>query len=918
MFEDKWVLLPVDKKEAAKLLKEKGFVKSSTLGVNTMSADIEPFIYVKGYAPQLDDNGEPIADAPSVPLDSIENFLLDSRTMVQRNSESALVRDLCELKTEKVLAKDIMHRGSLVHKDVHAYDNTAQLNVRVNDVTSYLSDLLSKDDYNVKLSAVDMEKFIRKTVLNGVVLNNDLELKVYTLNSAAPSQTRKGEAAFYHFATCGKQVSELKVAMQDSHARARAVFRRFSASFKLQVFGKMKEGKRIFKLDKDPKRLDMHASGSKPSNVHQRLFGKMQIIMKFSYEDAVGDMQLFTLLESVKPMEGGVKRRIAIVEDLFLNVEQHAILVKKPEDAKLAIGGMLEKPSLTKGVYKFKKNLTDGGILVSQEVSSFLKREGHFQGDKQSFQARGSNGVKPFAYTVHKLRELSEADMILLGGSRKLDVLPSLLDGTYKLNIVQAARMEEEKPNALVATQALLAMSTPARNLKILNIKSTGHVKAALHDADKAMKLLNIEVPGQKGATLADEIEAQEQEYLGADMNPRERGIKRTLSESPLAIKDFSQKQSLLSIMSKPLEKIRKGHIFMDDTAMKHMGFDLYLVAKAIGDVVRQHVAGVEVPVMVYDKSIPVGKVVVVRFGGRLRSGTALLIRYPILKHEEVQKAEAVVEFGEDAMAAQLYYEEAAALGFYQGLVLFNALDMMSEAMSGADFDGDTCLVTFNKFVVVPFKPRTMILDYYVKDDGEIEGGCPWSDPKEAPCVKEILGAEMPEGLFVEQVLENGKRTWSLAFNEEDVHNRPMAVYYVFNRMAAAHIVQTAKSSTIGMWTNRLMNVEDVLLELEQELELAVSLMKRAAATGNADAFFAAKAKAESLKLEKENYDELANWLVCVVRWAIDEAKHGGAFSSHLSHVIGHLEERPVASSLLSLHQSETFFPTRLFAMTQV
>lgn len=916
-FNGEWFLLPSSFKKAGKLLKAKGVVKPDTLGMMHLDADAEPFVYVKGYEQKdvTDEEGNIIGQELIV-LDSVRDFRKDSRTLVQRNSESALVRDLCELKNFTVEAKDMNDRQTWVDKKVLAYDNTEQLNVKVVDVTGFLTELFSKKKYRVELPLNVSTKFIRKTVLNGAVLNNGLELKLYTLNSASPAQTRKGEAAFYFVGKCAKNINELMELIHDSRARQDAVYRRFSASFKLQVFGKVKDGKRIFKLDKDPKRLDMHGSGSKPSKVYQRLFGKMKVVMKFSYEDAIGTSRIMTVLESLKEMEGGVKRRIAIVEDLFLRVEQEAVIVKKPVEAQAAVAGIVEKPALSKGVYKFIKNLTDGGILVSSDVSEFLFEEGHFKAPNQSFQARGSNGVKPFAYTVHKLREMAEVDMVLLGGSRKLDVLPSLLDGTFTLNIVQSARMEEETPNALVATQALLAMSTPAENLKMLNTISGGRVQAALNNTEKAMKLLNIEIIGDDKDD--EEVIEEEEDEIGADMDPQERGIKRILSESPVALNDFVQKKALLSLMSKPLEKIRKGHVFMDDTAMKHMGFDIYLVAMAIGDVIRAHMAGQKDPVMVYKKSIPVSTVVIVKYGGGLRRGTALLVRYPILKHEEVQKVEAIVDFGDDAREAQLYYEEASHLGFYQGLVLFNALDMMSEAMSGADFDGDTCLVTFNMYVVEPFSPRTMILDYYIDARGNIEGGCPWSDPTEAPDVFEILGDEMPEGLHVEQLLEDGKRTWNLAFNEIDVHNRPSAVYYVFNRMAAAHIVQTSKVSSIGMWTNRLMNAEDVLLELDQELDLACKLMERAAYQKNRELFEAAKAKAIAIDFERNEYDHLAQWLVCVVRWAIDEAKHGGAFASHLNHIIGHLEERPVADSLRHLHTSETFFPTRLFTLTQV
>jgi len=865
--------------------------------------NVTPFIYIRGF--EKDEAGVMHS------LVDVKTSRLLSNTLVQRNSENHLVRDLCEFNDFEMYTRQNNDRKVIETSVVKAFDNTKQLNFRVVPVVEELAFMLTKEFAKLfKMSLLELAKIVQKFILNGIALHNGEELVLYTPNSASPAQTRKGEAAFYEFARANRPTLEQK--LKDHNLRVTAVYSRFNASFELSVYGGEQDGKWKFKIDKDPKRLDMAASGSRFSTVMEALFGEMEIIREGDYTNGVGKKEHVTVLQSKHKMLNGRKRRIILIGDMMRTVTERAVIVQRAE-----------MPKLIEEDIEFVKNMTDGGILFSEEVAYYLKQEGNMKDEGQSVQARGANGLKPFAYGTYKLRQMTGADMVFMDGAMKLDLLPSLLDGSFKLSIVQASRMEEEEDMALVATQALLAMDVPQKNMKLLNMFTASYVKSAPFDGKMALKLLNVESDYydkmEKGDTSADEdadaeeveVEVEEEEIdKNVMMDDVLIDIKDLLSTNPEIIKDMAVKRKVQNLLTKPLEKIKKGGILVKDAKMRHMGFDIFMVVKAIQGVVDELFDGKE-PVVKYVDSIPAGCAIVVDSKGNLRRGYFLAVRYPILKKEEVRKVLAVDTLANEE--AMRYYVEAAKAGFFKGLVLFNSVDMTTEAMSGADFDGDTCLVIFNQYVVNSFKNKVKMLDFFKDENGEVEGGCPWARPEEAPDVFALVGDFIEANkLNVEQEVVNGSRTWTLKFDKADVldEERAKLVYYVFNRMAAAHIVATAKVSSIGKWTNRLMNVEDILLDIQRDI---IVLSEDIAVSENAQEKLEMTHQRYLLAVEYGNYEDIANWLVCIVRWAIDEAKHGGAFDEPLSHIVDVFETNPTPEELLYHAKSEHFFPVRLF-----
>lgn len=829
----------------------------------------------------------------------VEDFMVNEKTLVQRNSESMLVRDAAKVTTEfNIVKKDPLNRKQMLTEKLEAFDNTRQLNLKVADVVVKLKKLFESKEVKARfgnIDAKDINHFIKEVLLNGVVnldfVNGDYDVKVFTLNSAAPSQTRKGEAAFWQYAE-QRGLANLKDLIFDDAKRSIAVYGRFVSTYRMNEYGKLnlKRGKRIFKMDKEPKRLDMPASGSRDSQAFKFLFGKMVIVDRFLYTDDEKEagtnikvVKEAIVLESSSLMMGGVKRRILIIQDPIREVEATAKVVEKYNTES-------GKPEIVEGLYKFPKNLVDGGILVSEEVTEFMVAEGNLKHKGQSFQGRGVAGVKPFAYGTPMLKEMTGVDMVFMSGALKLDVIPSLLEGRFEFAVVQGSRLEFAEDMAPVATQALLAAGTPQENLELLHMIAAGRIDASMYSASKALKILGITENFDEETMKVVE---QDEEFM--EEMDGETGVKAILRKAPHAIKDGLLKDRLINIMAKALEKIKLGNVLVDDAKMRHMGFDIFMVVKAIESLFVQRNKGVEVPQMEWVNSIPAGGAVVVDAYGRLRAGYFLAIRYPALKNEEVRKVLAAVEFGSEE--ARLYYERAAQMGFFQGLVLFNSVDMTTEAMSGADFDGDTCLVIFNALMVEPFVNKTPLLDFFITESGALEGGCPWSAPEEAVDFKAHITA--PEGLEFTQVMKDNSRTWALEFNEEDVVNRPADVYYVFNRAGALHIAETAKISSIGTWTNRLMNVEDIQLEIVGEIELARQLQDRA--------------KFISLSNELAFYDDMAMWLTCIVRWAIDEAKHGGAFNGPLAHIVNIFEDATSPTKMREDLEKHVFKMGRMF-----
>jgi len=820
----------------------------------------------------------------------VEDSVMNENTLVQRNSESMLVRDTAKvLTTFPITKKDPLNREDVIVQEVEGYDNTKQLNLKVSLVVEKLTDIFTSSTVVNQFGTVSedaLDALIKNTILNGVLLLDESQkkIKVFTLNSAAPSQTRKGEAAFWQYGEQEGYANMHKLLFNEA-ARSLAVYGRFVATYRMHEYGKLNKAmnKRVFKMDKDPKRTDMPASGSRPSNVMGKLFGQLEITDRFPYQDDENKDKEGIELTSVNKMMGGVKRNILIIEDPTHLVRATAKVVNKLDEKT-------GKPAITTVTKDFEKNLVDGGILVSPEITQFLVAEGILEHEGQSFQGRGVAGVKPFAYGTPMLKEETGYDMILMSGALKLDVLPALLEGRFEFAVVQGSRKEFKEDIAPVATQALLATGTPKKNLKRLHQISKGRIQASLFSASKALKLLGV--TDNFDESKLEELDANEEFN---DIIEGETGVKAVLKQAPRALKDGVQKQRLASLLTKSLEKIVLGNVLVDDAKMRHMGFDIFMVMSAVKSINRQRKEGVAVPKMEWVPSIPAGCAVVVDADGNLRVGEFIAARYPALKREEIRKVFATDKFGSEE--ARAYYEKAAKMGFFKGLVLFNSVDMTTEAMSGADFDGDTCLVIFNSLMVEPFENKTPILDFYLSGTSAPKGGCPWSEPKEAVDLRRFV--DIPEGLEVVQRTDNNGRTWELEFNEEDVLNRPQDVYYVFNRMAALHIVETSKASSIGLWTNRLMNIEDIQLEIQAEYELAVRLQHAE--------------KQRYLLAEGRFYDDLATWLTCVVRWAIDEAKHGGAFARELTHVLSVFTDAPSPTKVREDIKAGIFKMGRMF-----
>jgi len=854
----------------------KNLVHTDSLNQMQMNEDARLFVAVEGSS-------------------RIQDFVMDKNSLVQRNSESLLVRDTAKkLQRFRVTKRDPLNRKDTIVDVIEAYDNTRQLNVKVTDIVDVIKDLFDADNIGNQFGILTesvMEELITNTILNGVLLIDERnnEFKVFTLNSAAPSQTRKGEAAFWQYGV-HNSVQGLDEVLFNEEARSIAVYGRFNDTYRLKEYGSLKEGLRTFKMDKEPKRLEMPASGSRESKSFGQLVGKLKVEEAFDYRDdekTEKDKQAI-VLESVNKMMGGVKRRILIIQDPIHNVKAVAKVVKK-YNAKTG------KPSIEEALHNFDKNLVDGGILVSHEFTQFMVAEGLLEHEGQSFQGRGVAGVKPFAYGVPMIKEITGFDAIFMSGALKLDVLPAMLEGRFEFSVVQGSRREFEKDIAPVATQALLAAGTPKKNLKRLHQIAQGRVHAAMDSPAKALRVLNISDSFDEN-TLSDGTTVEEMN----EIIEGESGIKAILKQSVIALKDGVIKQRLASLMTKALEKMTLGNVLVDDTKMRHMGFDIFMVLKAVQSLFTQRAKGVEVPQMEWVASIPAGCAVVVDANGNLRIGEFLAIRYPALKAEEVRKVLATATFGSEE--ARAYYEAAAKAGYFQGLVLFNSVDMTTEAMSGADFDGDTCLVIFNRLMVKPFSNLTPLLDFYIKEDGTLEGGCPWAQPKEA---RDLLAyITLPEGLEVTQKSNDNGLTWTLVFKEEDVKARPQDVYYVFNRMTALHIIETSKASSIGLWTNRLMNIEDIMLEIESEMDLTVRIGHHHPEMVK---------KYASLVNEHAYYNELATWLTCVVRWAIDEAKHGGAFNKPLEHVLNFFENAPSPTKIKEDIKAGIFKMGRMF-----
>lgn len=780
---------------------------------------------------------------------------VNEHTLVQRNTESGAVRAAVNVQDLEVLYKDPANLQNIESKVVKGFDNTDMSVMSVEAFHEMLGQFIAQALLSIgekkAAKALQMSGYAQMRAVTTEASRTALVAKtdgfeIFGAYFANPAQVRKGETSYFRFA----ETSDFKEAfpiMKDLAARIAPFYERFLSEYNLADFGKVKDGIRTMNADKDAKRVPLNQGGSRKSILMDAI-GPMTLDgeVPFINGDGVqGTAKVYRSLKKV-PELGNQIIKFAVGPDMVNMVSPEDALITSVVDGVKSVVSAL---SIFGADFMMPKNTMDGSGVIDTSMSAFMKKEGVILHEGQGVQGRAP-GMKGLFIPVPELLERLGVHAYFGDGAVKLDPVQHLVEGTFQLSILQATRLEIEKESSVISTQALVAMQTPAEILQELHAQAEHKLHASLEDGKLALQVLD--------AQLVDDGEE-------VSVNP----VVSRLQQNPDSLKDGAFRRRYAKLLSKTMEKLAYGAVLAEDVRMRHMITDPYALLVALEGAFKNGK-------VVFPRSIPAGCVLAPNHEGGARTGEAVAARFPMVSYFEPRKVTAIGFEALDA-DARAYYEKYMAQGFFQGLVMFSAHDMITEAMSGADFDGDTCLLIFNDLLVAHMGDYPMFLDYTSKDGGLPEGGCPFSDPVPALSLEQVMGRHMPACLEgrVEQVKDaGGYLTWNMRFQEEDVQAHPEAVFFVWQQMAAAKTLKEAKRAEIGEWSNHTALAQDILSEVKREARRLYAL----AHNGSAEA----AAELNNIELEIVELENLIIWLTNAVRWAIDEAKHGGAFKREL------------------------------------
>lgn len=807
----------------------------------------------------------------------IEDFLMAPDSLVQRNAESMESRALAPRET---IPYKLPVKGTngmdFEMSETSGYDMTRMITLGMVDAKEDIIRQMVETIYPFpnKKSKGMVEAaakfaygpdFLTQILLRGVFVKESRSesMKLFRFIGANPSQERVGEATLW---LVGEGTPESLVPLVTDVTRAvekEAVLNWYHGMHIVEDFAKTakadEEMKAVFgdaalskfNVEKDAKRPRLGSSGSHDAPSFNHMLGKMEQVGTMPYKDA-GGVKTAKIYQSLEMNSFGFRTRILLIDDLEIEIEAEIEVYSKNKKGTETIKT------------KVVKNGTDGFCQADISVMEGLVHDGVLENSGQSAQIRGSGGTKGMLYGTPELFERTGFHVVMYSGARKLNIERHLRRGTYKLAVMNATRNAVERELGMVATQALLAIQPSVETLETLTLQGEAKIRSAMHDAKLAMALLKMD----------DSEESLTFDLEEADMESA-LGIQELLRHSPQAIQDATVKRRLAQFLTKSMEKISGGHVLVEGMVMSHMATDLFATMCAIENLVKDTAANVAlnndaVPELRFPESIRKNTVVTPAFNlGELgmRIGKILLVRYPCLLPQEVRKLDATDKLGSEE--ARRYYQRYIAEGFFAGVTMFSLYDFNPEAMSGADYDGDQNAIITNPLLMRDFENARPFLDKFITRDekGEISvigDGCPYGAPGEAPDIT-VVAKHLLGDIPVYQVKKNGLRTWELVFRTEDVQQRGGDVYFIMHALATYKLVDQAKKSPIGEWTNRLMIVLNAMGGIKLELAHETDPYIR-----------------EKLIAEYNHYEKTAKILAAVVRWAIDEAKHGGAYVEHL------------------------------------
>lgn len=460
---------------------------------------------------------------------------------------------------------------------------------------------------------------------------------------------------------------------------------------------------------------------------------------------------------------------------------------------------------------EFDKPASDGTLLADPRLMRTI-------GLKGAATVRSTPVLKGLLAQFPGLKRQLGFDLVVFGGAIKADPIPYFESNEMNFFVLSEARTHDRGSVDLARQVALRTFG--AKNLKEAHDKVTELTEAVeALDIPEIEKYLHL---GNASTLNGEEVEANEDPMVLDLFN----------ANRELFLKDDSQRRRLRTYLRKQISKYQYGKkVILEDAVWRHMISDPYAMVHYLKQgklgIVREVEEKKGIVGIRRDSGITFYK-------GKLMKGNVVLYRSPFLHEFEARK----LNLGNATTQSMVYYNRHAK--YFTGLMIFSIWDMHAEGMSGADYDGDQCIVTWNSSVVDNTPNHPLFLDYSVIND-TIVSGVPFK-----------AGKDVDYSFFTEGDVNFLNRK-GITFNAQGTFFVPTGLKLTWKIeellwKASAYIsMQMLTQNQVGMLTNASDTVIEYMTTVTEKKVLA-------------------------------KLDKLSLFLAAGVRWEVDKPKHGGAF----------------------------------------
>ena len=537
---------------------------------------------------------------------------------------------------------------------------------------------------------------------------------------------------------------------------------------------------------------------------------------------------------------GNKKRSILIVnEDFEVKLAQLVKAAQYNADGSIE---MLEKEM------EFIKPATDGSMYIDMNYA-------HSIGMSKDIQVRVGPTVKGMINLVDGLLGDLGVTSVFFGGAVKGDPLAYFQDRIETFILGEAAdEREPEKDNWLLSNQLVRALATRApETLAVFESQSKDILERAYNKDRLALDVF-------LGLDKSSSEDEEEESILDSE---------NLTAEAYMANPDASEKSDMLSkrlsdLIRKPAQDVEYGKsYFSQDTSYRHMVSDPYEVVRhmtlgrmAIDTTAEDADMKGIAPDHVVSSQVQNGKFSIDR-------RKAILGRFPLLHELEIQ----VVNEDENLFldeASEARYAQLIAKGEHQGMLYYSLYDMVAEAQSNADYDGDRTTVIRFTPVTSLISPTSKYLDYSSLD-GKMVKGVPWKED-----IVVTLEGALKKGEI--KYLESNGVVYENGYFTVDTLDMNRNVKELLYKGLLNLDTSNNERNNIGVFTNFNATVLELIQLLRDKREEILSSPHSETRTLALDL----------INREIAGYEKLNFLMASAIRWEIDKSKHGGQFYKEL------------------------------------